>query len=577
MDYEEGELPETEPYGPTSVGSFSSEVGYQPRYQTPITRAGDTIHTDYSYERPYDSQRPYSTDYTYERPQETPYNADHRHLPETGSQNNTGTELGRILEHLVRNLPGNQSRQISVPIFHPEGDGANPKSWLRTVDLCFFKNPCAGSDLILTLSNALKGRAAEWFSRISHENLTWREFKTLFHTEYIHLETAASTFLTQMNSRPRDDYVTYISQMLGDLDACFRDLTKEEIAISFALAHLGRLDRRVEHLSSTRDIRSREVLLRELRFFSTGKRRALTLDSTSPQPESKRPRFSRPYCQNCRAPGHWTSDCRGRRAPVPVRERAAAAPVYKPNHQPANRPQERKKTIVCYRCHEPGHYSTKCPKKTADGRPTESRVGLCSINPVGQLVHKGELHNFLFDSGSECSLMTIGIASKFEGNQISKTVNLFGLGQSTVTSTSQVLSSVTIDGHQLEILFHIVPDKILNEPIVIGREIMKDNFSVVMDKNRYYLKKGVSIEANNSARFEPKTSTCHEESTLESLHPTELEQLLTQLCNDDNKGYQSGIQNPNSDGIQVRLMNSDNVYESILTTKLPRLVERFGP
>jgi Reverse transcriptase (RNA-dependent DNA polymerase). len=46
-----------------------------------------------------------------------------------------------------------------------------------------------------------------------------------------------------------------------------------------------------------------------------------------------------------------------------------------------------------------------------------------------------------------------------------------------------VLALVTINDHELSILFHVVPDILLKDPIVIGREILGDQFEMVLDKN----------------------------------------------------------------------------------------------
>ncbi|KAL1447053.1 hypothetical protein WDU94_005644 [Cyamophila willieti] len=108
------------------------------------------------------------------------------------------SEFRSFFKELVKSLPG---QNITIPIYRP-GRDVDPKSWVQTVEFCLAKRPLLSSDLILTLSNALKGPAAQWFARIVCPHLSWPEFKVLFTTEYIQIETPAATFSTQMNVDP---------------------------------------------------------------------------------------------------------------------------------------------------------------------------------------------------------------------------------------------------------------------------------------------------------------------------------------------------------------------------------------
>ncbi|KAI5738823.1 hypothetical protein M8J77_011604 [Diaphorina citri] len=454
---------------------------------------------------------------------------------------------------------------VMLPPFHPDDALSNPRTWIRTADMCMSEQPHSKSELIITLSSAMKGTAATWLARITHPALTWTQFKTLFAAEFIEVETPAATLFGQLCSVPKDgNYVTYATQILGVLDSCFQELNKEEIAISLVLAHLSKQDRRVEHLASTKDIRTRETLVRELRFLSNGKRRAAAPDS---QPEAKR---QRPFCAHCRISGHHFNECRSRGAPARSQKDRNRVPEMRRHQQFTNKPQEQNKAeIICFKCRQPGHYSTKCPqRRNPDSRDQSGkRVALCNVNPVGHLVHEGEFFTFLFDSGSECSLMTESIASKFEGERITETVNLYGLGEATVQSTIQVQSIVTIDGHSVKIVFHVVPDIFLKEPIIIGREIISNDLKFVVEKDRYTLIKSAEpIESSNSTGRVINQSFQRESipecSNLGSLVP------LTQLCSDAREEGATGSTVSPTVGL-LSSVNSSSFNDSIVTDLPP--------
>ncbi|KAI5754078.1 hypothetical protein M8J77_005524 [Diaphorina citri] len=478
-----------------------------------------------------------------------------------------GSELRDLLTELVNNLHNRHPQPLPIPSFNPKGD-IDPKSWLHTVEMCFFNNPRASSDLIVTLSKALRGTAAVWFSRISHERLTWEEFKTAFLHEYVQVDTPASTFASQMDKRPKDteEYVSIATEMLGNLNARFKDSTKEEIFISFVLAHLGKFDKRIRHLVYSKDIKTREELIRELKVVSIGKRRPG--DETLSNPETKR---AKPYCTHCKISGHHYNECRTRRSAAATPHQRT--PTFKPNRHPSRGSQEPKQ-VTCYRCQQPGHYSSRCPqKKESESRPSEKRVGLCTVNPIGELEHSGERFNFIFDSGSECSLMSNSMSAKFEGHRTNKIVSLYGLGQSVVPCTIQVQTKVTINDNEIMVLFHIVPDAILPEPIVIGREILNDNLTVEINKNCCTLIRKIPIDPQNSScKNKNESSTCQSSSTIENLglDPSELD-LFTYLCNVSDKEYKTRDQTLKRSDLDPVRVGSVDTYNAIVTELHPNL------
>lgn len=47
-----------------------------------------------------------------------------------------------------------------------------------------------------------------------------------------------------------------------------------------------------------------------------------------------------------------------------------------------------------------------------------------------------------------------------------------GIGQTSVNSTEQIISTVEIDNITVDILFHVLPDSYLRYDIMVGRELL---------------------------------------------------------------------------------------------------------
>lgn len=101
--------------------------------------------------------------------------------------------LENVLSKFAERLPPAQGGTVvQLPEFDPWKPGLDPVQWLKTVEICLSDNARCGSNLILTLSRALKSTAASWFTRIATTDLTWDNFKSIFTAEFDALDTPAS-------------------------------------------------------------------------------------------------------------------------------------------------------------------------------------------------------------------------------------------------------------------------------------------------------------------------------------------------------------------------------------------------
>ncbi|XP_033314488.1 uncharacterized protein LOC117213232 [Bombus bifarius] len=140
--------------------------------------------------------------------------------------------------------------------------------------------------------------------------------------------------------------------------------------------------------------------------------------------------------------------------------------------------------VVCFKCQAEGHIAPDCPLRRDKKAKNERVFNCCAVeSPAGTLSHLGESFPFYFDSGAECSLIRESAASKFSGKRTTELVVMRGIGNTRVKSTSQILSTVCINGLTLEITFHVLADTYLNYDIMVGREILSQGFDVYITRN----------------------------------------------------------------------------------------------
>lgn len=94
---------------------------------------------------------------------------------------------------------------------------------------------------------------------------------------------------------------------------------------------------------------------------------------------------------------------------------------------------------------------------------------------------------FYFDSGAECSLVKQTVSRYFIGKRTFAMVRIQGIGYANVLCTEQILCDVVIDGYHLLISFHVLPDNCLKYDVMIGREILKQGFTINMSDLSLYI------------------------------------------------------------------------------------------
>jgi hypothetical protein len=385
------------------------------------------------------------------------------------------------------------NQRVVLPEFNPDKAEVDARSWCATADLCFADNPHHGGQLIVVLSKAFKGSASAWLAQVSYPGMTWLEFKDLFIARFVCTETNAGTLINFSNDKPNENETlsSYASRLISMLTTRWRDVTKEQIAVSTVLAHVSQFDSRLQRLAFTTEITSRQQLQKELQAYAFLKRKSAMDYDNKAVSENKRMKLSQSTvikCFHCGMVGHRRSECR-------QKGRATNVNPHHPTASPTAAPRQpapRSSFIVCFKCGEQGHVASACTShpRATNNPPAERRVDLCEVRPPsGTLEHRSESFGFHYDSGAECSLIKESVAAKFSGKRIIAVVSLNGIGPNCVKSTEQVLCDVKISGYSAEILLHVLPDCYMRSDIMIGRDILGQGFSVNMTATEFSLTK----------------------------------------------------------------------------------------
>uniref|UniRef100_A0A146KYH2 RNA-directed DNA polymerase n=1 Tax=Lygus hesperus TaxID=30085 RepID=A0A146KYH2_LYGHE len=133
----------------------------------------------------------------------------------------------------------------------------------------------------------------------------------------------------------------------------------------------------------------------------------------------------------------------------------------------------------------------KFPKSAGGATPKleEKRVNTCALNPQGQLTHQGNIHPFIFDSGSECSLLSLKLVPLFSGQKYNNPVKLTGIGHGEIIVNTQISTIIQIDNIEIPVVFYVVPEDATSHDILLGRDILSAGISINILPDRYEVTK----------------------------------------------------------------------------------------
>lgn len=296
----------------------------------------------------------------------------------TNKSNTSGVEPSRSSgNRLPAADPSLSSSSMKLPSFDPVSTDAD--GWCTIVDLWVNTKHPDHFTMIMALSNALKGEAANWFISAKPTEKDWTTLRAEFLAVFAKPVDPMAQLEEAVNGRRNlPENTPLIEEMLHSMRTILSLLqdrdNDEDFAVLVACYFGSTRDAQVRRRYNTEKPMDAKTMCAMLQG-RLGKRPALS--PSGPHTGSKRrgvspgPDFCG-KCNDCGRVGHQARNCRTQRQTATfLRE---------------NRDHE---TKTCFSCGKRGHISPNCPNRSQKGRSEvpEKQVNLCQMStlPEGQL------------------------------------------------------------------------------------------------------------------------------------------------------------------------------------------------
>lgn len=337
---------------------------------------------------------------------------------------------------------------VKLPTFDPTSKFADAEGWCTIVDLWVRKHNPDVMDLVMTLSQAMKGDAASWFISAKPTEKDWTALKAEFLAVFAKSVDPIEQFSEAVNGKTNTPEDTpLIDEMLHSMRTVLSLLKNRESDEAFAVlvaCYFGstrnEFVRRRYQTDRPKDAKSMCTMLqgrlgKRPALFPSGHHTGSKRRAISPSSKNEKAVHFHGKCHKCGRSGDRAKHCRNSRWSPPRTSRSSR--------------DEESKTVTCYTCGKPGHISPSCPNASRKARSGEKHVNTCQVEalPVGQLKLKsGEIFPFLFDTGSDCSLLKESIATHFDGKRFSNLTTLKGVGCGFFICNTQILTVLNFKG-----------------------------------------------------------------------------------------------------------------------------------
>lgn len=373
-----------------------------------------------------------------------------------------------------------RSSVINLLPFDPDVSDADIEGWCNVTEAIVQKKQLEGVDLLVSLTSALKGRAAACLTSLNLNDLTWNIVKQNLIAKFFKPKLCQDYFdeILRFEIGMKETASEAAIRLWNLIERLPKTVMAEEVITGFVTSVICQKDSLIRRELNAHTVTTRAQLFRILGGISMKRR----IDSGQQQEtEPKRPRFADKFtgkCHYCGLVGHRIVDCKKRRDNPGI---SRSSDLNSPTHTLERRQQ----MVTCYKCDESGHLSPACPtKKNGNGNgAVVKEVSLCEgrLSRGTLNTSSGESVSFLFDSGSACSLVKEGFSYAFRGTMRKNLVYLRGISGDDIKCTSQVFSKIKIGEVSTDLLFHIIPDSSISEPVIIGRDILENSIGVKID------------------------------------------------------------------------------------------------
>ncbi|XP_046611868.1 uncharacterized protein LOC124301167 [Neodiprion virginianus] len=322
--------------------------------------------------------------------------------------------------------------------------------WAKMVDEWIRRHSPDDYEVVQHLAKAFKGKAAQWFTGMDPSGKTWVEIRAEFLSAYAKNKNVASelhTIWTEDAEFTLENFMKRGRKLKAWLN---ERKTIDETAAQLAGLSYSEKNRFVRNVF----VRESPKSLQEAMSYLDGR----TTDHHRPR-------------AFIGAPGPHTKTSVPRDAP---RSQSSSHARGKGS---ASRSSDSRRLVTCYSRKEDGHIAPHCPKKN------EKVVRLCNLTSSENTLRlaDGKVLTFIFDSGSECSLVVKNLVERLPGKRKSIFTRFRGIENGYVDCCEKISVFAELNGINVEIDLYVVPDESLPAKLILGKELLANGVSVTLD------------------------------------------------------------------------------------------------
>ncbi|KAL0811097.1 hypothetical protein ABMA28_010365 [Loxostege sticticalis] len=399
------------------------------------------------------------------------------------SETTVGAAMSEFTDKLVTAITAInpvRSNQIYISNFDPSLNDFNV--WCNEVDNLRNINRWDDRECLARVGNCLKGSARLWLDEWTTNDRTWTNFKRDFQSLCPRRVDSASILFNVMKTSS-DNYPTYAEYARRSLLRLriVNGLSEELIS---AIIIRGICDPLIRAAATNANLLPGDLVgflsiyikpdrteqARARPRVVPGRSNDLYVNSR----KREYPSGPRSKCFTCRNFGHKQYDC-----PKRLKLTDGIDKSQNSVSRPTTSTSSQSKPSPCTFCKKNGHRVEDCFAKQRSEFRGKANVNFCREtvdeyrqNDIAAAVIQGVPVDILIDSGSQVSLIADSVAKHFTCTHKSLFCTLRGIGNQEVKSNFLTTLTVEFPEISLEVDFHVVPDRYLSTPVILGTDVL---------------------------------------------------------------------------------------------------------
>ncbi|XP_026738626.1 uncharacterized protein LOC113501648 [Trichoplusia ni] len=279
--------------------------------------------------------------------------------------------LSRVLA--TQQTPLLSTNRTTLLKFDPEEPDSDIDGWCKVTDFIVQNKNLEGVNLLIALTEALKGSAAACLTKLNLDDITWESVKEILIARFSKPKLLQDYFdeVLRFQIGAKETASESALRLWNLIERIPESTMSEKVITGFVISVLCQKDSLIRRELNSQTITTRAQLFRVLGGVSFKRR----MDTEVEEPEAKRARLMDKFngkCHYCGLLGHRIADCRKRRDEIRMKTQDTSS---------SSRVVEKRTTPTCYKCGQPGHVATVCPDRKNGGETAVKEVHQCQHRP----------------------------------------------------------------------------------------------------------------------------------------------------------------------------------------------------